>query len=665
VKIRGRWLVLACALHGAASAEVVRIEVLDRAPVAAGAAFGATGAYERLAGKIHFAVDPHAAANAAVADIAFAPANAEGRVQFAADFYLLKPAIARRGNGTLLFEVANRGGKGILPMLNHGTRDLDPITSAALGDGFLLQRGYTLLWVGWQHDVPAGPNLLHVYPPRAAGVAGLVRSNFVVRQPAADHGLGDGDHAAYPVADPASPRNALTVRDAPLAERRVVPRSEWTFGRAENAGSTGVIADLERVQLTGGFQPRQIYEVTYEARDPPLAGLGLVAIRDAVARLKYTGDTALGIAADALPRALAFGISQSGRLLRTFLHDGFNTDERGRQVFDGLLVHIAGGARGSFNVRFAQPSRSSASYLYPNEIFPFTDAAQTDPVTGATGGLLANIDAAALPKIFYTNSANEYWRGSAALTHVSVDGRRDFAPPPTSRIYLFAGAQHTPAPFPPRVGAGRLPSNPLDYSWFLRALLVALDAWVKDDTAPPPSRYPTRAAQTLVERADLAFPLLPDVEVPAAQPVVRLDFGPDFAARRVTREPPTAGAPYPFLVPQVDADGNELGGLKLPALAAPLATYTGWNLYAPDNGRPGELVSLQGSYVPLAADRAARERSGDPRPSIAERYRDRDHYLALVAERAQPLIATGHLLAADLAEIVRQAGEHWDHLARR
>ena len=653
-------------LHAAASAEVVRVDVLERDPVAAGVGFGAAGAYERLAGKIHFAVDPRATANAIVADLEFAATDARGRVEFTADFYLLKPLAPEQGNGTLLLEVSNRGNKGIVSMLNRGTRALDPLEAAALGDGFLLRQGFTLLWVGWQFDVPEGAGLLRVYPPRARGVTGLVRSDFVVRERVATHGLGDGAHTPYPAADPDSPRNTLTVRDAPLAERRSVPRAQWGFGRAVTAsGGAGIVADPTSVHLTGGFEPHKIYEVIYESHDPPVAGLGLAAIRDAVTHLKHDGDAALGLRADAVQRALAFGISQSGRLLRTFVHDGFNADERGRRVFDGMLVHIAGGARGSFNVRFAQPSRASSSYQYPNEIFPFSDAVQTDPISNASGGLLAGIDALAMPKMFYTNSANEYWRGSAALTHVTIDGRRDFPPPDTSRIYFFAGTQHTPAPFPPRVTVGQLPTNPLDYAWFLRALIVELHGWVANGREPPPSSYPTLAAATLVPRPALEFPALPHVAVPAAQPLARLDFGAQFTTQRVTTEPPAAGAAYPFLVPQVDADGNEIGGLRLPALAAPLATHTGWNLYAAANGRPGELVSLQGSYVPFAIDRAARERAADPRPSIGERYRDRDEYLALVAERARPLIAARYLLADDLPEIVRQAGEHWDHLRTR
>jgi hypothetical protein len=655
------WLVVGAVCAGPVAAEVVRIEVNERADVAAAAAYGAVGPYEKLRGTLHFAVDPRAAANAIVTDLELAPADAEGRVTFRADFFLLKPKDIARGNGALLFEVANRGGKGALRMFNLTTGALDPTTAAELGDGFLLDQGFTLLWVGWQHDPPAANrDLLRVYPPVAAAVTGLVRSDFVVRTAGVrDHSLGDGEHTPYPVADPASLSHMLTVRDTPLGPRTTVPRSEWQFARVDGSGN--VVPDPTRVYLASGFTPKRIYEVVYTAANPPLAGLGLAAIRDAVTLLKHDGAPELGLAGGSLDRAIAFGISQSGRVLRTFLYDGFNEDERQRRVFDGVLAHIAGGARGGFNTRFAQPSRASSSYFYPNDIFPFTDAAQTDPVTGLRDGLLARVEPEFLPRIFYTNSSNEYWRGHAALTHVTLDGKRDLAPGEGTRIYLFAGTQHGPAQFPPRVASGRLPDNPNAHVWFMRALLVKLDDWVARDAAPPPSRYPMLADGTLVERPALKFPAIPGVDVPTTLfGPVRVDYGPRFAVDGfATLEPPTVGAAFPILLPQVDADGNELAGLRSPELATPLATYTGWALYDARSGNTDELVSLQGSFVPLPPDAAARERSGDPRRAILERYGDREGYLAQVEQAARPLIDAGYVLAGDLPAILRDAGERW------
>jgi hypothetical protein len=660
-----KWVLSACAFSAAASAELTRVEIGLRGDVDA-------GGYERISGRLHFAVDPGAAVNRTVADIGYAPTGADGRVEFSADFYLLKPKAAERGNGALIFEVSNRGGKGILPMIAHAaSQSRTPARAAELGDGFLLDQGYTLLWVGWQFDPPLQtPDLLRVYPPAATGrgapIAGWVRSDFVVRERRFDHSLGDGNHEAYAAADPTSPANTLTVRDRPLDPREPIPRERWQFAVA--AASGGPVADPRHVYLEGGFEPNRIYEVVYEAHDPPLAGLGFAAIRDAVSALKYEGVPELGVPDGTLDRAIGFGISQSGRVLRTFLHDGFNEDERHRKVFDGVLAHIAGGARGGFNQRFAQPSRSSSSYFYPNDVFPFTDAAQTDPATGATDGLLAKVAPAFVPRIFYTNSSNEYWRGHAALTHVTLDGKRDLPPVESTRIYHFAGTQHGPAQaFPPARTNGQLPNNPNDYSWFLRSLLLEMDSWIATGAAPPASRYPTLAAKTLVERAALAFPSLPGVTVPTRLLAsLRLDFGPELAKTRVrTIEPPKVGAPFPLLLPQVDADGNEVDGLRSPELAVPLATYAGWSLYDAAYGRDDELVSLQGSFIPLPLDEAQRELNHDPRLSIAERYRDRDHYLDLIAEHARPLIAQGYVRAEDLPRILERARDHWTRLVDR
>ena len=659
----GRWLIVAALLTAPAMAEVVRIDVTARSDVAAGASYGAAGPYEKLRGTLHFAVDPKASANSNITDLDLARPNGSGLVEFTADFYLLKPKNALRGNGALLFEVSNRGGKGILPMLSRATASRDPSEPRELGDGFLLEQGFSLLWVGWQHDPPASePNLLRVYPPTTdpgLSVMGLVRSDFVVRAAGIrDHSLADGDHVPYPVDDPSSEAHTLTVRDTPLGERSTIPRSEWQFARVDGSGN--VVADPTRVYLASGFEPKKIYEVVYTAKNPPLAGLGLAAIRDAVTRLKHEGAAELGVAEDSYDRALGFGISQSGRVLRTFLYDGFNADERGRRVFDGVLAHIAGGARGGFNTRFAQPSRASSSYLYPNEVFPFTDAAQTDPTTGRSSGLLERVGPQ-LPLIFYTNSANEYWRGSAALTHVTPDGRRDFAPPRTTRSYFFAGTQHGPAAFPPRVNEGRLAGNPNAYSWFMRSLLLRLDAWVGDDVLPPASVYPTLADGSLVARSQLKFPRIPGVAVPRAPSgPLRLEFGPSFLASGIaTIEPPRVGAPFPVLLPQVDGDGNDLAGLRSPELAVPLATYTGWQLYKPELGRDDELVSLQGSFIPFPLDTAERVRTRDPRRAILERYPDRNGYLALVEQVAKLLVADGYLRGEDLPHIVAQAGERW------
>ena len=650
------------------SAEVVRIEVQSRSDLAGGQVFGAAGSFEKIAGKIFFAVDPALPANRIVTDLNKAPRNAAGRVEFSSDFFLIKPKNIARGNGAVLYEVSNRGGKGMLGFFNHATGSVDPASAAEMGDGFLMQQGFTLLWVGWQFDTPKRPGLVRVYPPTASEngrpIRGLVRSDFVVTEREADHSLADRDHTAYAVVDPDAPDNVMTVRDSVDGPRRVVPRSQWGFARAD--GATTVV-DATRVHMAAKFEPGKIYEVVYTAQDPPLVGLGPAAIRDVISMLKYKSADPWSIPAGAIDRALAFGISQSGRFLRTYLYYGFNKDEGNRKVFDGVIAQVAGAGRGSFNHRFAQPSRDGHPYLnffYPTDIFPFTDVAQRDPESGVSDGLLTHAGSPELlPKIFYTNSEYEYWGRAASLIHTTVDGASDAPLMDNVRIYLLAAGQHGPGAFPPTQTIGQQRNNPLDYRWAMKALLVAMDRWTAHGTPPPPSRYPHLSDGTLVPPDRLRFPKVPGVTTSTAvHRAYHADYGPTFASEGVvTIEPPRIGTAFPILVPQVDADGNGVAGVRMPELTVPLATYTGWNLFNDRSGPTSVLSSMQGSYLPLPRTTADRKRTNDPRPSIEERYRDKDHYLDLVSKAAQALIDQGFLLADDLAVVVRNAGRHWDY----
>ena len=640
------------------AAEVVRIEVRSRADVAGGKAFGATGPYEKLAGRIYFEVDPSLSPNKIITDIDKAPRNARGRVEFSSDFFLLKPKQIERGNGTVLYEVSNRGGKGMLAFYNQATGGLDPSTDAQMGDGFLMTQGFTLLWVGWQFDPPHREGLVRVYPPIATEngkpIVGVVRSEVIVAKVAFDASLADRDHIAYTVANPNDPANTLSVRDSVEGPRRFIPKSEWKL-------------DGGRVYLTGGFQPSKIYEVVYKAQDPPVPGVGAAAIRDVVSHLKYASAEELTIPAGSIRRAIGFGVSQSGRFLRTYLYYGFNEDEQHRKVFDGVMAHVAGGGRGSFNLRFSQPSRDGHPFLnkfYPTDIFPFTDTVQTDPQTGEKDGLLLRVKPEFTPKIFYTNSSYEYWGRAASLIHTAIDGRTDAPVPDTTRIYVFAGGQHGPAPFPPRRSIGQQPNNPNDYRWSMRALLVAMNKWITDDVAPPASRHPRIEDKTLVQTDALKFPSIADVGKPAEpHKAYRVFYGLDFASKGIISiEPPETNAAFPILVPQVDNDGNELGGLKMPEVSVPLATYTGWNLFNAESGPPSLLSSMQGSYIAFPRTRADRERSKDPRMSIEERYQSREGYLARVTAAAQELVKGRYLLDEDVPKIVKRADEHWSYL---
>jgi len=651
-----------------ADARVVRIEVRYRVDLAGGLWFGLAGPYEKLVGTIYFAVDPDNAANGIITDIALAPKNADGLVEFHSDFFLIKPKDVWRGNGTVLYEVSNRGGKGLLRYFNRGAGSLDPQTEEEMGDGLLLSNGFTLLWLGWQFDPPDRDGLVRLFTPVATdgvtAIEGLVRSEVVVQEREFDRSLADRNHAAYVVADPSDPENMMTVRDGVDQPRRVVPRSQWRFARLENGQ---VVPDRTRVYLEEGFEPHKIYDIVYKAQDPPVVGLGPAAVRDMVSRLKYSAAEELSIPAGAIDRALAFGSSQSGRFLRTFLYYGFNETEDHRKVFDGVMSHIAGGGRGSFNHRFAQPSRDGHPYLnklYPTDIFPFTDVAQTDTETGMRDGLLDRVQPAFMPKIFYTNSSYEYWGRAASLIHTTIDGSEDSPLMDNVRIYSFAGGQHGPGSFPPVQRVGQQLSNPNDYSWFMRSLLLAMNRWATDDSPPPESNYPRISDGDLVLPEQLDFPQLPGVGLPAApHKAYRVDYGPEFATRGiVTIEPPEVASAFPILVPQVDADGNETGGLKMPGVAVPLATYTGWNLFGSEFGPEDVLSSMQGSYIPFPRTIVDRQQSSDPRRPIEERYRSREQYVGLVSEAALRLIDEGYLLAQDLAPILGRAGEHWDYL---
>lgn len=652
-------------LAGTVHAEVVRIEVKSRADILAGQSFGTAGPYEKLSGRIYFAVDPRNPANQIITDIDKAPRNAAGKVEFSSDFYLIKPKDLARGNGTVLYEVSNRGGKGMIGFFNYASGSLDPDTAAHFGDGFLLEHGFTLLWVGWQFDPPLRDGLVRVSAPIAREtdgrpIQGLVRSDFVVTETAKQASLADRNHIAYPVVRANDPGAILTVRDGVEAVRRTIPRDQWQFTE-----------DGTSIRMAAGFEPKKIYEVVYKSQDPPVVGVGPAAVRDTISRLKYGPANEIGLAQGAIKRAIAFGISQSGRFLRTYLYYGFNEDESHRKVFDGVMAHVAGAGRGSFNHRFAQPSRDGHPYLnffYPTDIFPFSDVEQRDPETGAVDGLLTHATKPAFqPNVFYTNTSYEYWGRAASLVHTTIDGRGDVALPPNVRVYLLAAGQHGVAGFPPSHTIGQQMNNPLDYRWVMRSLLISMNRWVTDGAAPPPSAYPRVDQGTLVRPDQVKFPKIPTVNV-ATTPhkAYRADYGPDFISKGiVSQDPPTIGSAFPMLVPQVDADGNELAGIRVPELAVPVATYTGWNLFNERAGPPAVLSSMQGSFLPFARTRADREQRNDPRPSVGERYQTREQYLARISKAADDLVGRGYLLRNDVSRIVEQAGTRWDYVMAR
>jgi hypothetical protein len=674
LRLRLAWvLALVAFLDTAAEAHVTRVEIVSRADVQDGRTFGLAGAYERIIGRVYFAVDPANIRNKQIVDLDKAPRNAKGEVEFSADLYLYKPKDMNKGNGAVLFEVSNRGGRGILRLVDF-TSSSDP--NGEFGDGFLLRQGYTIAWVGWQFDLAEEGEKVRLTAPVAhdAGgkeIRGLVRSDFTLSQKADEMPLGHimlgpGGGKGYPVEDPGSAKDVLTVRDKPTGERQVIPRSQWSFSHSVEGK---LVSDPHFIHLDSGFQPGKIYEVVYEAKDPAVAGVGLAAVRDFLSYLKYDPQATAPVR-----RVYAVGISQSGRLLRHFLYQDFNADEQGRQVMDGVIAHVAGAGRGSFNHRFAQPSRDAqplSSIFFPTDVFPYTDQPETDPETGETAGLLDAVNKShTAPKIFFTNTSYEYWGRAASLIHTSADGLKDAAPGENARIYFLAGLQHFSVPFPPQKAAAgadlasQQKPNPNPVHWFWRALITDMDQWVKDGTAPPPNTYPRIADSTLVPLSKWAFPKIPAVNTPHEMNLgYRLDFGPQWKAGIVSIEPPKVGKPFGVLVPQTDADGNDLGGVRLPELQAPLATYTGWNLRDPSIGAPDLRLGFLGSFIPLARNATEREKSGDPRLSIAERYASREEYIGKFGEAAMKLIHERFLLREDLAAVLGRGEREWNELA--
>ena len=614
---------------GAARAEVTRVDVARRVDL------GSSG-YEKIVGTIHFAIDPHDSRNARIADVDKAPLDAAGRVEFSSDLYILRPK-APRGNGAALVDILNRGNKVVLNGFNRGGSP-DPATENDLGDRFLMRFGFTVVWVGWEFDLEDRPMTMKIRVPAAAEhgtITGIVRATFTAGAAANDVTV--GELAKYDAIDPGGPDSQLTVRAHMLGVRgEPVPRGRWRV-----AGHT--------VTLDGGFEPGKTYEISYRAANPPIAGLGFAAVRDTAAWLKHQPDALAPVRF-----VYGYGSSQSGRFLRGFLYEGFNTDERDRQVFDGVIAHIAGASRLSLNERWAKPTGLA---VYNATAFPFADARLRDPIGGAQEGVLENARMGThAPKVFYTNTPVEYWGTgrAAALVHTSPDGKADLPLPENVRVYFIAGTQHSPARFPAEIANGQQPDNPIDYWWTMRALLLAMHKWVKEGAPPPPSVYPQLKDGTLVPAASIAFPAIPGVASPRA-----LTAGAR-AANPYLVGVSGAGSPLPLLVPAVDADGNERAGIRLPEVAVPLATYTGWNFRKPSIGAPDELVSLAGSQILFPPTPAAREAARDPRRSIEERYKSQEDYLAKIEQAADALVKAGYLLVDDEPRILQRAADQWD-----
>jgi hypothetical protein len=630
----------------AAHAGVTRIEVVSSGPFAEGKAFGEVGAYTRITGRFHGELDPALPANRGIVDLARAPRNARGRVEYSADFDILRPADAAKGNGTLFYDVNNRGNKRVMHAFNDTAANNALDRPEHAGDGFLMRHGFTVVWSGWIPGLPKQANLLRLEVPNAKGIEQPVWDEFLFNEA---RQMSARLSSAAASTDKAKAR--LTVRDRNEDSPSVIQQGAWEF------------LDGNTIRLLPGgtaFRPGALYQLSYIAKDPPVAGIGYAATRDLIAFLRYDTSSENPLAG-ATRVAIAHGTSQSGRYLRDMLYRGFNETEDARVVFDGMNPHIAP-ARLFLNYRFAQPNRlysAGFGFLgYPDASFPFSYATLRDPASGKADGLLARCSARKnCPKIVHTVTSTEYWQGGHSLNTTDPLGERDVALPENVRVYHLAGTQHVITSTMPKGVCTGAPNTAIDARPTMRALILALDRWVKDGAAPPASRYPKIADRTLVPAYALRWPQIQGFNAPRGpNPMVQFDYGKQIAQGIIDQAPPVPRkARYVVLVPVVDADGNEATGVRVPEQAVPFATTTGWSLRSDQAGGAGELCYLDGQVLPFAPTAAAREAAKDPRASLAERYRDKESYLAKVREAAVALQKDGYLLAEDIERVVARA----------
>ena len=657
-----------------AQARITGITITQRTSPALGGASFAAGAYEQLDGVATGELDPDDPRNAGITDIALAPRNARGMVEYSTDISILKPVDESRGNGVLLYDVVNRGNRIVPGFFNVGAAAANPA-----GDGFLQNQGYTLVWSGWQGDLVPQPGQLGIRVPvaqRADGsaITGIVRSEFVLSAPASTQPLTAGSSSntpGYPAASLDNSRAVLTQRVHQNDPPQVIPNSDWAFADCTAQAFPGT-PDPQRICLglngTGGsgFDTDHIYELYYVARDPLVLALGFAATRDVVAFLHRSPDPQNPLAG-AVRHTLLHGTSQSGRWSRNFLNLGFNADEAGQIVFEGMNPHI-GSVQGGFNVRFGQPGRLAGTQhtekQYPGADTPLSYEDTFDPYRHETAGLLDRCrQTATCPKIVHTMSDVEYWSASGAIDTTDPLGTRDVPQPDNVRIYQFSSTQHggySPvAPLPTSTGICQQLPNANSYTYNLRALLVALTRWVTDGTEPPASAYSRLQGGTLVRPETVSFPAIPGVAYDISRVFnTRLLYFRGLQFDETTEsgilfEPPIPLALYPGLLPQVDGDGNDIGGLRSTTLQAPLGTYTGWNTRRAGFSE-GDSCDLTGSYIPFAVHRADRA-SDDPRLSLEERYGNHAGYVAAVTQAAQTLLRQGFLLPGDAQTTISAA----------
>jgi hypothetical protein len=615
----------------------VELVIESRTPLEGGATFGDVGSYERLRGFVLGEVDPDDPANAGIVNIDNAPVNDDGNVEYRVDVEIHKPADMERGNGGLLYEVVNRG-RPLIPGFVHG------------GTSLLYDEGFTLVWSGWQGDVVGSDTTLGAQFPVATDngepIVDLVRDEFV------DRGTGTWQGTlSYPAATLDRSEATLTVRERERDARQ--PVESWRY-----VSETEIEVDHPGEPYDSGA----IFEFIYPGTEPIVLGMGFAATRDLNSYLRF-GDKDSGgnenpLGVGAIDTALAMGVSQSGRYLRDYLYQGFNEDLDGRQIFDGAMPIIAGSRKIWLNYEFGQPGRWSKQHeehLQRGDQFPFAYTTTEDPLTGESDGILARCSATnTCPQIMHVDGEFEVWgaRGSLLVTDGDPARPRDLQVPSNVRLYMVAGTPHgganTIVPSTSARGMCQQVNTPLGSRAVIRSLLLRLDSWVADGVAPPKSRYGSADKQTLVTSAqeDTRFPAIPGVTYNGLFNYLRVT---DYEAK-----PPVEGPEYGVLVPRVDHDGNSRAGIRLPAIEAPVATYTGWNLRAAGHAE-GEMCSSAGSFFPFPETKTEREESGDPRKSIEERYNSHANYVKKFEKAADKLVRQGYLLREDAEAMVAEA----------
>lgn len=659
----------------------IELKITERIPFAGDNMFGNTGPYERLSGRAYYAVDPKTPAQTGITDLDKAPVNADGLVEFTADICILKPVDMDLGNRRLLFGYGNRGNKRELQFFNDAPASNDPLTFNHAGNGFLLRRGYTIIWGAWEGDLLPGDGRMILDVPVAtdngAPITGLVRTEFIADRPGITSFplSGRATTHSYPTVS-FNPQNALLTQrryaeDTPIP----VPAGRWMFARIERdmgldyqGEEAAIIPSDTHIHMPAGFEPGWIYELVYTGRDPKVLGLGHVVVRDLVSFLKYeakdAGDRANPLGAGAIEKAYAWGRSQTGRCIRDFLWRGFNADASGRRVFDGVLPHVSGGGLMWMNHRFASvvspAGQQYENHTYYADHFPFSYPSSTDHFTGKTDGILKRPDTD--PLVIHTQTSTEYWQRRGSLVHTDTHGN-DLPQPETVRVYLWSSSQHFSDPNvqTPQKGDCQNYTNIVQTSMLFRAMLDAMDRWATDGIPPPPSRIPTCSDRTLVSYEEWLeqFPKIPGVAVPQdVNHLPLLDFGPHVENGIFDKEPPelVSDKEYPIFVPAVELDGNDVPGVRAPMVQAPLGTYTGWNLRIRGFGT-GAMHLFTGSYIPFPETTEEQMATGDPRCSILERYGDAAGYLKAIEKAARQLVAEGFMLEEDVERVVAAAAD--------